>query len=229
MTYNVNFGGRGDRAGVDAVVSGSPDIVMFQETTKEWEHALVDGLGKRLPHHRWEETQGQWAAGGLGVMSRWPIKRLERLDGGEPFFAHRIVVDTPGGLIQLLNVHLRPPMSDGGSWVVGYWSTREIREREARSHVARLDLEMSTVIAGDFNEEDDGLAVGLFRSLGLQTALAKFHPDARTWHWPLSEKMTLRFRLDHVMYDGTFRAVDAGVITAGHSDHFPVWVDLERL
>jgi endonuclease/exonuclease/phosphatase family metal-dependent hydrolase len=39
---------------------------------------------------------------------------------------------------------------------------------------------------------------------------------------------TLRFRLDHVLYDKHFRAVDAEVVPAGRSDHAPVWADLER-
>jgi endonuclease/exonuclease/phosphatase family metal-dependent hydrolase len=228
MTYNVNFGGRGDRAGVEAVASASPDIVLFQETTPEWESALVAGLGARLAHHHFEDTQGNWAAGGMGVMARWPISKVERLDGGEPFYAHRVIVETPRGPIQLLNLHLRPPMSESGSWVVGFFSTREIREREAKRHVARLDRSLPTIIAGDFNEEDDGLGMAVFRAAGFTNTLPQFHPDAPTWQWPLSRDMALRFRLDHVMVDGRFRAVDGNVVTAGISDHYPVWVDLER-
>src|SRR5688572_17949850 len=66
MTYNVNFGGEGDRRGVEAVASAAPDIVLFQETTPAWEAALVEGLGEKLPHHHFEDTQGRWAAGGMG-------------------------------------------------------------------------------------------------------------------------------------------------------------------
>ncbi|MBA2540278.1 MAG: endonuclease/exonuclease/phosphatase family protein, partial [Deltaproteobacteria bacterium] len=32
MTYNVNFGLRGDRSGIDAVRKVSPDLVLLQET-----------------------------------------------------------------------------------------------------------------------------------------------------------------------------------------------------
>src|SRR5437773_1751707 len=72
---------------------------------------------------------------------------------GGPFFALRIVVATPIGAVQILDVHLRPPMSDGGSWVAGFFTTREVREREMAYHVEKLDPKLPTVIAGDFNEE----------------------------------------------------------------------------
>jgi endonuclease/exonuclease/phosphatase family metal-dependent hydrolase len=227
MTYNVNFGLAGDRAGVDAIAAASPDIVVLQETTDEWQAALVGGLGARYPHHQFELPQNQYAAGGMGVLSRWPIQQIETLrEGGEPFFAWRIVIDAPGGPIQILNLHLRPPMSDSGSWVVGYFSTRSVREREARSHLAGLDPALPTVIAGDLNEED-GKALALFEARGFVNVLPTFHPGAKTWQWPVSG-VTLRFRLDHILHDARFRALAAGVVEAGRSDHAPVWVDLER-
>src|SRR5262245_52667158 len=44
MTYNVNFGLAGDPAGVAAIASASPDIVMLQETNDAWAAALIAGL-----------------------------------------------------------------------------------------------------------------------------------------------------------------------------------------
>lgn len=226
LTYNVNFGIGGDRAGVAAIASAAPDIALLQETTDAWETALT-GL---YPHARFAGPDGAWAAGGMGVLSRWPITAVEQLrsDAG-PFFAWRIVVAAPGGPLQLLNVHLHPPMDvESGSWVIGYFSTRAIREREARDHVAKLDPALPTIVAGDFNEEDEGRAIAVFRARGLASALPRFHPDADTWQWPAGGA-TLRFRLDHVLYDETaFRAIGAGVIDQGRSDHAPVWADLVR-
>ncbi len=228
MTYNVNFGLRGDQAGVDAVASASPDVVFFQETTDEWEAALVGGLGARFPHHKFEQTHDQLAAGGMGVMSRWPITSIETLtDGGGPFFAWRVILDAPGGPLQVLDVHLRPPMSDTGSWVVGYFSTRGHREREAKAHVAKLDPTLPTLVLGDFNEEDDGMALAVFRDHGFSSALPQYHPNVDTWQWPVGS-ITLRFRLDHILYNKHFVALDANIVDGGRSDHAPVWADLER-
>src|SRR5262245_62292221 len=36
VSYNVNFGLAGDRAGVDAVAALAPDLVFFQETNDAW-------------------------------------------------------------------------------------------------------------------------------------------------------------------------------------------------
>jgi endonuclease/exonuclease/phosphatase family metal-dependent hydrolase len=230
MTYNVNFGLEGDRAGLAAIASASPDLVLLQETTPAWETALVAGLGATFPHHRFEHPRREWVAGGLGILSRWPIVSIERLDPpvGAPFFAWRVIVDAPGGTLQLVNVHLHPPISHSGSWILGYVTTRPIRQREAEAHVARLDPALPTIVLGDFNEEDDGMALAVFRARGFTNALPQFQPDADTWQWPLGTSAILRFRLDHILYDEHFRAIGAAVVDRGRSDHAPVWADLER-
>lgn len=227
LTYNVNFGVAGDPAGVAAIASASPDIAMLQETNDEWAAALIAGLGARLPHHHFAPPQNEWVAGGMGMMSRWPILRIDTLDGGGgPFFAWRAVVDAPGGPIQIFNVHLRPPMSETGSWVAGYFTTRAAREREARSHITALDPALPALAAGDFNEEDEGQAIAVFRAAGFRNVLPAFQPNADTWQWPVGG-VTLRFRLDHVLADARFRPLGAAVVEAGRSDHAPVWADLE--
>jgi endonuclease/exonuclease/phosphatase family metal-dependent hydrolase len=229
MTYNVNFGLVGDAEGVAAVASASPDIVVLQETNDAWEQAF-----RSLPfaHRRFEGPQNEWAAAGMGVLSKYPIRSIDHLDSDAgPFFAWRIVIEAPGGPVQILNVHLHPPMDRAsGSWVVGYFSTGSIRAKEATDHVAKL-ADMPTIVAGDFNEEDEGRAIAIFRKRNLTSALPQFQPDADTWQWEVgSSGTTLRFRLDHILYDKrAFRAIAADVVGRGHSDHAPVWADLVRL
>jgi endonuclease/exonuclease/phosphatase (EEP) superfamily protein YafD len=226
VTYNVNFGLAGDPDGIAAIASIDPDVVFLQETNEVWSAALIAGL-RGLPEFRFTPPQGAWLAGGMGVMSRWPILRVDELPSpGGPFFAWRVVVDAPGGAFQALNFHLRPPMSDGGSWVVGYFSTREVREREAAVHAEALEPDLPAVVVGDFNEGSDGRAVAVFLRRGFDHALARFAPKTRTWEWPVGV-FTLRFQLDHILSRG-FVAAAAGVVEAGRSDHRPVWADLER-
>ena len=185
--------------------------------------------GAKLPHHKFAPPAGDWLAGGMGVMSRWPILSVDELPSAAgPFFAWRVVIDVLGGPIQGLNLHLRPPMSDGGSWIVGFFSTREAREREAAVHTEELDRTLPTVVVGDFNEESDGRAVAVFTRRGFDDALATYAPRTRTWEWPVGA-ITLRFQLDHILYNTGFLAVAAGVVEAGRSDHFPVWADLDRV
>jgi len=225
MSYNVNFGLAGDVAGAAAIASGSPDVVFLQETNDDWAAVLIAAL-PRFAFHRFEPPH-QLPAGGMGVMSVYPIESIDTIDSiAGPFFAWRVIVDAPAGRIQVLDVHLRPPMSDSGSWVVGYFSTREDRERELSSHAERLDPKLPTLIVGDFNEEADGRAVAVAEGIGYIDAIAQFKGATRTWEWPVG-RFTLRFQLDHLMYDRRFVATAAGIIEAGRSDHKPIWADLE--
>lgn len=231
MSYNLNFGLAGDPEGAAAIAEASPDIVVLQESNAAWEDALVRDLP--YPHHQFGAPSvgapNAWPAGGMGVLSRFPIRSIEQLPSvNGPFFAWRIVIDTPHGAIQILDLHLRPPMSDGGSWVVGYFSTRGNRETEIEAHLARLDPKLPTIIAGDFNEEADGLAVKVADRLGYTDAIAQHRGATRTWEWPVG-RFTLRFQLDHVLYDSRFVAPSAGIVEAGRSDHKPVWADLQRV
>jgi len=226
MSYNVNFGLEGDPAALDAIAQAHPQIVLLQETTDAWRDVLVRGLPQFTHHHFAPPTD--LPAGGIGVMSMYPIVLAEGLPSVDgPFVAQRIVVDAPGGRIQLLNVHLRPPMSDGGSWVVGFFTTRDVRERELSWHAARLDPSLPTVIAGDFNEEGDGLALAVAARLGYTDAIAQWVGKTRTWEWPVGG-LTLRFQLDHILHDTRFTSSAAGIVEAGRSDHKPIWADLHR-
>lgn len=228
LSYNVNFGLAGDIAGVRAIGNAKADLVVLQETNPAWESALIGTLGRRYPHVRFADPDGM-PAGGLGVMSRFPIVALDTLpsDGGF-FFAWRIVLDTNLGRIQLLNVHLRPPTTDNGNWVVGLFSTRGDRLRELTKHLAALDPTLPTVIAGDFNEEGNGLALGRARERGYTDAIAQHAGTAPTWQWRLPTGMTLTYQLDHILYDARLTVVGARIEQTGRSDHKPIWVELER-
>lgn len=228
MSYNVNFGGAGDPETIAAIARAAPDIVLLQETNDRWEAALLTAL-PQYPHHRFTPPRTRWRAGGMGVLSRYPITTLEELPSiNGPFFAWRLVFDTPEGPIQVLHVHLRPAISDGGSWVVGYFSTRDDRERELAWHLARLDPTLPTLLAGDFNEELDGHAMRLAARLGYTDAVAPFEGGKRTWEWPVGP-FTLRFQLDHLLHDAHFEPNAAGVVGAGRSDHKAIWADLARV
>jgi len=228
MSYNVNFGIAGDPPSIAAIAGAHPDIVVLQETNETWEAALVETLGARFPHRRFLSPPG-WPASGLGILSRFPIVSLEELPAiAGPFVAWRIVLDTPLGRIQILNLHLRPPMSDGGSWIVGYWSTRGGRLRELQHHLESLDPALPTLIAGDFNEEGDGLAVRHLTDRGYADAIATFRGNDPTWSWPVGST-SLRFQLDHLLHDMHLVAVAADIVAAGRSDHLPIWADFERI
>lgn len=229
MSYNLNFGLAGDPRGAGAIAQGRADLVLLQEANEVWEQSLVAAL-PQYPHHQFAAPV-DWPAGGMGILSRYPIRSVETLppvEGGL-FFAWKVVVDAPHGPLQILNIHLRPPVTDGGSWVVGFFTTRDLRDHELAWHVARLDPTLPTVIVGDFNEEaSSGTALATAARAGFADAIAEHVGKARTWEWEVGS-LTLRLQLDHVLYDRHFVAPRAGIVEAGRSDHKPVWADLERV
>lgn len=130
--------------------------------------------------------------------------------------------DTALGELQLLNLHLRPPISEDGSWVKGYLTTDGARQEEIRRYFKSLDPTLPTIIAGDMNEAASGDVVAFLREQGMESALEEFEPGATTWRWPLPVG-SLTWQLDHVAYQTKrLRPLNAQVRRAGNSDHFPV-------
>ncbi len=90
-----------------------------------------------------------------------------------------------------------------------------------RSFFGRLAPGYPTIIAGDFNEEEDGDAMKFLFGNGMTSALALYAPDRPTWRWNIVVG-TLHRQLDHLVYDGRLEAVSAEVREVGRSDHLPV-------
>lgn len=222
LSYNVNFGLAGDSDAIAAIRQSGADLVLLQETTAAWESQIRRQLVDVYPHMAFRHCCG---AGGLAVLSKGRLVEDEYLsartqDGGW-FPAWQHVVETPIGRIQTLNIHLRPPISNGGSVLRGYFSTRSVRKKEIRAHFSRLDGSLPTVIAGDFNESEDGRAVQYLHKRGLRSALPEFKPGADTWRWTTSVG-PVHSQLDHIVYDPKLTPINAKVLKRGRSDHWPV-------
>lgn len=221
MTYNVNYGIAGDLDTILAIQHEDADLVLLQETNAAWERALREHLASMYPHMLFEHCCG---AGGLAVLSKAPLESGAYLAApGDGWFpAWRVVAETPIGHVQVLNVHLRPPLSNSGSVLSGYFSTPSVRVEEISSHVHALEDGMPTLVAGDFNEDASGRAVRTLESRGIRTVLPEFHPGEKTWRWNTSVG-TVRAQLDHIAYDRAhLHPLEAYVLDAGRSDHVPV-------
>jgi len=226
MTYNVNFGIAGDGPTLAAIESGQADVVFLQEINKPWETSLRARFDGAYPHAVFYPRGG---AGGIGVMSRLPIRAqqlIPREEGDGWFPALRLVLDSPLGPLQVLVVHLRPPVSDGGSFVSGHFTAPAIHEKEIARFCQTLDRNLPTMVVGDFNEEEDGRAVaylarGACANWKMKSALPQFAPERPTWRWPTALH-TFERRLDHIVYDGRLEPLSAEVLDGGRSDHLPV-------
>ena len=226
LTYNVNYGGPAPRSGLEAIQEAKADIICLQETTPDWERVLRPGLAEDHPHVLFRH---RGAAGGQGVFSRWPLAETAfvRPEAGW-FHAWILEAKTPIGPVQILSVHLRPPASDKGRFTASaYFATKQVRLQEVRDLHARLKPGVPTLLLGDFNENDGGPPLKWLQQKGYTDALREFDRRTATWRWP-TRYLTLRARLDHILYSRDLHALEARVIQKGGSDHFPLLGVFER-
>ncbi len=225
----MNFAIAGDASTIRALGELAADVVLLQETNEAWEGALRPWIEREHLYARFWHSR-DWPAGGAAIVSRWPLRALRSTPSAVQWFdAHRALVDGPCGAIEVVNVHLQPPVSRDGGLVRGWFEAPSMHEREISalfSALVRRDEAIATIVGGDFNEpEDRGAVAWLARSGRMTSAIAGAAPGATTWRWPAGP-FTLEQRLDHVVYDPRqLRALDARVVRAGRSDHFPVRVE----
>jgi endonuclease/exonuclease/phosphatase family metal-dependent hydrolase len=220
MSYNVNYGLEGDLGIIEIIRDNDCDVVFLQETTPGWEVAIKAKLSDVYDHMQFKHWSG---AGGLGILSKYRFDKSGLIlppEGGW-FPGWRVILKTPLGEIQALNVHLRPQISDSGSVVSGYFTTGGIRLDQIQRYQAQLDPELPILIAGDFNEDTSGDAMEYLASLGLKSANYAFHPEQATWRWKTSG-MTFTSDLDHVVHDKKLEPLNAWIVEKGRSDHMPV-------
>ena len=80
---------------------------------------------------------------------------------------------------------------------------------------------MPLIVAGDFNDAEDSPVVEWLEERGLTNALREFDRSTPTWRWKY-RAVTLKRRMDYIMYSSELFCSGAGVIEAGPSDHFPI-------
>ncbi|MBL7223591.1 MAG: endonuclease/exonuclease/phosphatase family protein [Candidatus Brocadiae bacterium] len=226
LTYNVNWGMPQRAQTLAAIREARADVVCLQETTREWERILRQELSPSYAHTHFVHGGG---AGGQAILSRWPVEVLRAVRPTGAFFHGWFVeLQTPLGPVQVLGVHLRPPVDDQGRFgVSAYFATKDVRLKEVQALHAHLRPDTPTLILGDFNEKDNGPALKWLRKQGFTDALREFDRKTRTWQWHTST-ITLRGRLDHILYSEQLHALEARVIPKGGSDHFPVLAILEK-
>jgi endonuclease/exonuclease/phosphatase (EEP) superfamily protein YafD len=221
LTYNVNWGGAQPDLAIEMIRRTKPDIVCLQETTPAWEDHLRRALAREYPHMDFRSSVGR-AGGGLGFLSKARGTEVAYVPSETGWFDGWIMeFGTADGPVQVMNVHLRPPVSDRGGWVSGYLTTGDDREREMQRFYARVRPDAALIVAGDFNEGEKGGVLDWLRRKGMRNALPEFDRSTPTWEWQTSVG-ALRRRMDHIVYGPELYCYIARVIRGGASDHFPV-------
>jgi endonuclease/exonuclease/phosphatase family metal-dependent hydrolase len=234
VSYNVNYGlasCEGGRCSADAetvrlIESIDADVLVLQETTPAWEKVLRPLLAGRFPHATCHDPT-TYVAGGNCTFSKLAITEDEALPSPVGWFpANRLVVESESGPIEILNVHMRPQISESGSWVAGHFSTGGLRKREIDSYTPSFRRGLPTIVAGDFNEDVGGDALDALGDLGFETGFEAIGPKKKTWHYT-AYSIPLAMTLDHVAFEREhFEAVAVEVLEGGRSDHQPVKVTL---
>ena len=220
-TFNVYFPAADDAETVAAVGETGADVVLLQEISPRWREVLEHRYAETYPHRAFAPAGG---AGGLGVLSRFPLRDDGVLKAPIKHPAWLLTVHTPAGALTLLNVHLRASRRPGQNLVAGLFSMSSDHEREIRAFVDAARVEPD-VIAGDFNEGPRGGAVSWLIGRGFVDALERHHPGEATFRTMAGIYAST---LDHVLVGPQLSIIDAWVLRRGNSDHWPLIVRLRR-
>jgi endonuclease/exonuclease/phosphatase (EEP) superfamily protein YafD len=171
---------------------------------------LADLYPNQEIHFIYEPGQGQ------GIISRYPIESLESsLQRGQ---AQKVRVETPGGPIQVWNVHLSQPFR---------WRRQTAQVEELIQAVSEVAEPL--IVGGDFNTTDQS---EMYRSLSRH--LSNAHWEAGWgfgFSYPSPERTLNRdisiptplIRIDHLFHNGGLFVQKAKTLsTSGGSDHFPI-------
>jgi len=203
------------------------DLILLQELARTPNFKADEWLAKRLNMaYVYSRANGSQKIGfeeGLGVYSRFPLKRLPYIrqmsQAHNPFsrrLALGVEVDTPCGEIVAFSVHLGLMRKNNAKQL-----------RELQSWVSEIALGKSAIIAGDFNTPEHSSQIKHVRSYWQDTFRKIYehgHASTHELYWPWGG-VFLSHRLDYIFLQPghpEWQVVDVKHIDAHdgpHSDH----------
>jgi len=227
VTYNVNFGLAQPEHVTRFLSEAQASVICLQETHPRWEGILRTALEEEYPHCVFQEWQ---EAGGMAVMSRYEVRRVRVLEPRAGWWPALLVdVATPLGTIQVLNVHLKPPLTERGCISLGaYCRAPAVHCRELAEYLAYVDRSRPLIVAGDFNENELGMAMRSLEDQGFASALSSYDRRSKTWYWKTLLGLVVNDRYDHILFNDHLDCTGAEVVATAGSDHLPVRAVLVR-
>lgn len=219
MSFNIHRYRSNDEPTIATIGAPNVEIACVQEVTAAWEKVLRDRYASQYEHMLFAPDE---EAGGLGFLSHYPLedRGVVRVPGNwHPAWVVRVT--TPGGPVQVLNLHLRSLFEGESNPLSSYAASSADHVSEMNLFLEHVDPGLPTFIVGDFNEGPTGDAVRELERDGYSNALPMFHPGQYTWQGA-SVGSTMELAIDHVMFDDAFTPLDAVVLRQGNSDHLPV-------
>lgn len=202
-----------DRRRVHAyLAAANPDVLVLEELTPEWLHALRPVL-ERYPYSVAADQVGPW---GLGLFSRVPLRDTRTTDlGVRGSFNVITTLDLAGGPVRLAAVHLSSPTS-----------ALKARYRNAQlEQLARLlgsvGGAMPRLVLGDLNATPFSPYLrDLLQRTGMQDAR---RPQGLLGTWPRWMPL-LQIPIDHCIADPAAGITSVTRGPAVGSDHYPLEV-----
>jgi endonuclease/exonuclease/phosphatase (EEP) superfamily protein YafD len=207
------------KAFADFAAQAKPDIICLQVV----DHKVVTALF----------GDGPWHIAGDGehsLVSRFPIRKDNSLALSHVPFLDRFDVETPNGVITILNVHLSSPHVAFKSTLAGepnasykIDANNERRESELELlHVYMQEIHQPVILAGDFNTpiESPDFRYNL-GSLSNAFSVAGFG-FGWTYHYGGTNA-----RIDHILYTDDWQCRSCWVGPQVGSPHRPLIADLE--
>jgi vancomycin resistance protein VanJ len=228
VTFNADEGTSIAPTLPELVREWAPDIVLLQECGA----ALAEAT-ERMPGWQWHHGRD------LCLLTRFPIVAAEVMDrsalervkqdqsgiGGAGYVV-RYALRTPGGMIDVTNLHLETPRKGFEGLVSGDVQqlrlNSELRDLEATLARRWVDAgHAPTIVAGDFNtpvesrifQDHWGDLADAFSRAGVGLGTTRYNG------W-------IRIRIDHVLTDDAWRPARAQVWRDVGSDHRAVVADL---
>jgi endonuclease/exonuclease/phosphatase family metal-dependent hydrolase len=230
LSYNIHkgVGGRDRLYSIDRIIrvieEENPDLICLQEVDRNVRRTHFDDQPRLLarsfyPAADLYQLNVHLRTGGYGnlLLSRWPFRGKHqislRLKRRKPRGAQMAVVETPEGLLHLVNWHL------GLAERERHWQVNHLLEH----HLFRESAELPTLIVGDFNDWRNLLGRSEFARHGFVQVTS---PPSRFRSFPAYLAMA---SLDKAFTRGEVAIRNARVartpLTRRASDHLPLVID----
>jgi len=243
---------------LQAIHESKADVVCLQETHAGWEQAASQ-LKEAYPYQVWKHSDSEFLASGLAVLVSGKHKLLAvhmhkpQVEGSFffPGMCARVCMnveqknkkekkekgekeekkdDEQQRTIDIVNVHLRPPlpMGNGSLWswntVKAFmYETTAIRKQELTELVSVF--QRPGLVVGDCNEGTGGDGYKWMIGPAAYADAVSVANTSTTWYWPVIGKFSLWAGYDHIFYDTRrFSVLNCHVMTQYKhaSDHLPV-------
>lgn len=221
MSYNVEQGNLSNDT-LEAIGLPHAEVVCLQEVSANWRSMIEARWKAEYPNMVFATNESD---GGLAVLSKWPIEDdgIVAFPGDQSQWHPGLVVrvTTPGGPIQVIDLHLRAIFEGSSNPISNYLDRGGDHVMEINTFLDHTIGSEPVVMAGDFNEGPTGAAVTALGDRGFLNALPAFHPGQFTWHGK-GVGGELDLTEDYVLFDKGFDTLDSWVMRIGGSDHLPV-------